>query len=68
MILLLPSQRTIEGRQVLSSVEVTGHRHSAVTDSSIGSGASNAAATEHILCCCSSGTSGTVQFQMMGFI
>ena len=31
MILLLPSQRTIEGRQVLSSVEVTGHRHSAVT-------------------------------------
>ena len=40
MILLLPSQRTIEGRQVLSSVEVTGHRHSAVTDSSIGSGAS----------------------------
>ena len=25
MILLLPSQRTIEGRQVLSSVEVTGH-------------------------------------------
>ena len=31
MILLLPSQRTIEGRQVLSSVEVAGHRHSAVT-------------------------------------
>ena len=31
MILLLPSQRTIEGRQVLSSVDVTGHRHSAVT-------------------------------------
>ena len=28
MILLLPSQRTIEGRQVLSSVEVAGHRHS----------------------------------------
>ena len=67
MILLLPSQRTIEGRQVLSSVEVMGHRHSAVTDSSIGSGASKRCC-KHILCCCSSGTSGTVQFQMMGFI
>ena len=51
----------------LSSVEVTGHRHSAVTDSSIGSGASKRCC-KHILCCCSSGTSGTVQFQMMGFI
>ena len=67
MILLLPSQRTIEGRQVLSSVD-RGHGSQAQRGhSSIGSGASKRCC-KHILCCCSSGTSGTVQFQMMFFL
>ena len=69
MILLLPSQRTIEGRQVLSSVD-RGHGSQAQRGhSSIGRGASKRCCKHcDILCCCSSGTSGTVQFQMMFFL